>query len=75
MAPLVTRIASALGRSGAQPVGSCMVCGKPVRESDDRMRVHGLHVHTGCAGYSLRRRGGRSRVRGSRPKRPSFTGD
>ena len=75
MAPLVTRIASALGRSGTQPVGTCMVCTKPVRDGEDRMRVHGLHVHTRCAGYSLRRRGSGSRVRGSRSTRRAFTGD
>ena len=75
MAPLVTRIASALGRPGSQPVGTCMVCAKPVRDGEDRMRVHGLHVHTRCAGYSLRRRGSDSRVRGSRPPQRTFTGD
>jgi hypothetical protein len=52
-----------------------MVCAKPVRDGDDRMRVHGLHVHTRCAGYNLRRRGRESRERGARPAQRPFTGD
>jgi hypothetical protein len=66
MAPIVTRIASAIGAGRPARLGECMVCHRAVRDGDDRMRVHGGLVHTACAGYRLRRRAGRSRVRGSR---------
>jgi hypothetical protein len=69
----VSKLASVLNRSRSPRVGDCLVCTQPVREVDDRMRLHGRHVHTRCAGYSVRRRA--SRVRGARPAGDSFTGD
>lgn len=75
MAPLITRIASALGRPRSPRVGDCMVCAHPVRERDDRMRVHGRYVHTRCAGYTLRGRARGSRRRGAQDADHAFTGD
>jgi hypothetical protein len=61
-------------RDDARALGDCLVCGDPVRERDDRMRLRGRHVHTRCAGYRLRQVA-RPRIRGSRNARATFTGD
>jgi hypothetical protein len=71
MAPIVSLIPRF--RRSPAALGNCLVCSDPVRERDDRMRVHGRYVHTACAGYRLRRVG-RSRELGTR-RRESFTGD
>ena len=62
------------GRPRAAVLGDCIVCGSAVREGDDRLTVRGGHVHTGCAGYRMRRLATR-RDLGSRDRNAAFTGD
>jgi len=77
MVPLVSRLVGLvglLGHAGPSVLGACVVCGAPVRECDDRMRLHGRFVHTSCAGYRLRQIA-RPRTLGSRDANRAFTGD
>lgn len=74
MLPMISLLPKLLRGDQAAILADCLVCSDPVRECDDRMRVHGRYVHTSCAGYRLRTIA-RSRVIGSQPKEPQFTGD
>ncbi|MEA2397911.1 MAG: hypothetical protein QOK25_1467 [Thermoleophilaceae bacterium] len=75
MAPLVTRLVTALDPRGRE-LGACLSCGAPVRDGHDFVRApRGGYSHAECATYRMRQ--------GARPRRWSpysdrrdpFTGD
>jgi hypothetical protein len=38
------------------PIARCPVCRADVYADSPALRVHGLHVHQGCASYRMRQR-------------------
>ena len=74
MLPIISLLPRRLRRDDLAIVGDCLVCHDAVRERDDRMRVQGRYVHTGCAGYRLRSIA-RNRTMGAQPAHAEFTGD
>jgi hypothetical protein len=74
MAPLVTRLATALDPRGRK-VGACLSCGAPVREGQDFVRApRGGYSHSECATYRMRQ-ARHLRFSPSGDRRKQFTGD
>jgi hypothetical protein len=76
MAPLVNRLANVLDPRRGSELGSCLGCGRPVREDDDYVRApRGGVSHSECATYRMRREGARPRRTPRRPGARTLTGD
>ena len=62
MPSLVDPVLRLMRRSDSRAVGACAVCGRPVKERDNRLHLRsGTQVHEACATYRMRaeRAGGR----------------
>lgn len=53
----IPRVLDLIRSGGRASLGACVVCGRPVTQRDERLRLpHGGHAHRRCSTYRMRQR-------------------